>query len=296
MQGKIADFGIPEIFQLVASQGKSGALTIRGDERETVFLFSDGAIVDVQPDRQRAPFTLLGNMLVAAGYLSADELRRVLLAQRQEGKKLGEILVERGKLSRERLARYLYLQVKDSLYYSLRIKEGDYRFEVFAVRPPQWMGAPLRADVLLMEGMQFLDEYPRIRERFPAGFFHVVRKRGVKIDPMALPAAERAVWNAIDFSPDPYRVFRKACLTWYEGLKALWELWDRGLVEITPVDMEAPEPERAMREDIRRRYAIGCIRAAVWALAAVVAGFWTYTVLLSPTATRIFADWAGFYR
>lgn len=296
MQGKIADFGIPEILQLVASQGKSGALTIRGDERETVFLFSEGLIVDVKPDRQRAQFALLGNMLVAAGYLTAEELKRVLTVQRQEERKLGEILVEKGKISREKLARYLYLQVKDSLFYALRIREGDYRFEVFAVRVPSWMSAPLRADVLLMEGMQFLDEYPILRGKFPAGLFQVARRKGVKIDPAALPESERAVWSAVDFSPDPYRVFRRACLTWYEGLKALWGLWDRGLVEISAADPEMQEPERAILEDMRKRYSVGWVRAVVWGIAAVVTGFWAYTVLLSRPVTRIFAVWTEYYR
>jgi hypothetical protein len=161
-------------------------------------------------------------MLVAAGYLTAEELRRMLNIHIKEGKKLGELLVEKGKISREKLGKYLYMQVKDSLYYSLRIKEGEYRFEGFAVRPPSWMAAPLRADVLLMEGMQFLDEYPILRGKFPHGQFEVSRKKGVKIDPMVLPEDEREVWNSVEFSPDPYRVFRKACLTWYEGLKAFF--------------------------------------------------------------------------
>jgi len=296
MKGKISDFSIPEIFQLVASQGKSGALTIRGDERETVFLFADGMIVDVQPDRHRARHALLGNMLVAAGYLTTQELPRILAQQDRERKKIGEILVERGKISREKLAKYLYLQVKDSIYYSLRIKEGEYQFEVFAVRPPAWMASSLRADVLLMEGMQFLDEYPQLREKFPPGKFQVARKRGVRIDPSALPEEERAVWNVVEYSPDPYRVFRKACITWYEGLRALWGLWDRGLVEISGLEEESPDAGDVILQSMSRKYAIGCGRAVIWTLTAVVAGSWVYTVLLSPSVTRVLAGWANFLR
>jgi hypothetical protein len=296
MQGKISDFGIPEIFQLVTSQQKSGALTIRGDERETIFLFSDGMIVDVQPDRQKAPSTLIGNMLVDAGYLTAEELRHILAIQEKEKRKIGEILVERGKISREKLAEYLYLQVKDSLYFTLRIKEGDYRFEVFSVRPPAWMATPIHGDRLLMEGMQFLDEYALIREKFPPERFKVVRKWGVKIDPTALPPQEREVWGAVYFTSDPYQVFRKACLSWHEGLKALWGLWDRGLVEISPMDSETPDTGRAVREDMARRFTIGCIRAAIWSIAAIAGGFWVYRILLSPPARQLFASWAEFYR
>ena len=78
----------------------------------------------------------------------------------------------------------------------------------FAVRLPPWMKNPIRADVLMMEGMQFLDESPRFRAKFPAGDFRVFRKRNAKVDPEALPAEERLVWEAIEFSDDPRRIFR----------------------------------------------------------------------------------------
>ncbi|MGA6992587.1 MAG: hypothetical protein WBX50_01690, partial [Candidatus Deferrimicrobiaceae bacterium] len=176
------------------------------------------------------------------------------------------------------------------------IKEGEYRFEVFAVRPPAWMASSLRADVLLMEGMQFLDEYPMLRGKFPPGKFQVARRRGVRIDPLALPEEERAVWNVVDYSPDPYRVFRKACLGWYEGLRALWGLWDRGLVEISGLEEESHDAGDVIRQSMSRKYVIGCGRAVIWTLTAVVAGFWVYTVLLSPSVTRILAGWANFLR
>lgn len=96
MQGKLSDFSLPEIFQLVANQGKSGALMIRGEERETVFIFSEGKIAEVQPDR-RSRSEMLGTMLVDAGVLTDEELARILVEQEKTGKKLGELLVDRGR-------------------------------------------------------------------------------------------------------------------------------------------------------------------------------------------------------
>lgn len=295
MKGKISDFGIPEIFQLVASQGKSGALTIRGDERKTIFLFTDGNIVDVQPDRRLARGGLLGNMLVDAGFLTEEELRRLLALQDQEGKKLGEILVKRGKISQEVLSRYLYLQVKESLYHALMIQEGEYQFELFAVRPPSWMKTPLRSDVLMMEGVQFLDEYPRIREKFPHGRFAVFAKKGVRIDPEALPPEEEAVWKAVDYSSDPSRIFRKACLTWFEGIKALWALADRGLVEVVAESREQEDPYRSVRKELKHRSRLGAFRSVLWSCAAILVGLWAYMVLLSPKVTGAFSGWIGFF-
>jgi len=294
MQGKISDFSIPDIFQLIASQGKSGSLKIRGDDRETMFLFADGLIVDVRPDR-RDPAGMLGAMLVDAGLLTKEQLRRILAGQERGGKKLGEFLVEKRMISGEALARYLALQIKESLFETLKHREGEYQFEGFAVRPPSWMKAPVRADVLMIEGMQFLDEYPIYREKFPPGDFRVARARGEKVDVAALSLEERHVWKAIEFSPEPQRIFRKACMTWFEGVKALWLLADRGFVEISAAAERPEDPERAIKEEFARRRKVGTLRAAIWLVAAAVTAIWAYTILLSPAATNAFAIWVRFF-
>jgi hypothetical protein len=295
MQGRISDFSIPDIFQLVSSQGKSGSLAIRGDGSEIIFLFSDGKIVDVHPD-QRRPHAMLGNMLVDAGHLSPEELKRILASQSKSEKKIGEILVEQGKISRENLNRYLYLQVKESLYFALRIKDGDYKFEGFAVRPQPYTAEPIRSDFLMMEGVQFLDEYDMFRAKLPQGKFQVARKKGEKINPSILPEDERAVWNAIDFSTDPWRVFRKACVTWFEGVKALCQLQERGLVKATAVTQEPEDASRRIREELVVKGRIGRVRAALWGVAAVAALWWVYAMLLSPLAARAFSEWAAFFQ
>jgi len=294
VQGKIADFGIPDIFQLVSSQGKSGSLAISGNDRVTIFLFSDGKIVDVQPDR-REPRSLLGTMLRDAGLLTESELRRILDAQNSGGKKIGEILVEKGKVSPEVLARYLTLQVKECLFDVLTLREGEYRFEGFAVRPGRWSGEPIRPDVLMMEGMQFLDEYPRYREKLPAGTFRVIRRKGEKVDPYVLSEEERLLWKALDFSEDPDRVFRKACLTGFEGARGLVALLERGLVEVGPVEREREDLVYRLREERVRRRRLEWALSALWAGAAVAAAAWLHKALLSPYAAEAFAEWVRFF-
>lgn len=296
MQGKVADFGIPDIFQLIASQGKSGILRIVGDNREIIFHFADGMIVDVFPDRKvRPPEGMLGRMLVDAGYLSDAELRRVLAAQQKGGKRLGEILVEERKISPETLGRYLRLQVKETLYFSLRIAEGEYRFESCAVRPPSWMTEPFRADVLLMEGMQFLDEYPVFREKFPPGKFSVARAPGVKADLSSLSEEERVIWRNLDFSSDPWRVCRKACVTWFEGVRALSMLLERGYIRVAPVEEKPGDAAREIRLEMERRLRLGWVRAACWSAVFAAAAWWLYNAFLSPAAAPAFSSWIAFF-
>jgi hypothetical protein len=295
MQGKISDFGIPDIFQLVSSQGKSGSLAISGNERVTVFLFSDGRIVDVQPDR-REPRSLLGTMLRDAGYLTDTELKRFLASQERGGKKIGELLVERGKISKEILSRFLVLQVKECLFNVLTLREGEYRFEGFAVRPAPWGGEAIRPDVLMMEGMQFLDEYPRIRGIFPPGVFRVARKGGERVDTYAFSEEERVLWRALDFSEDPDRVFRKACITGFEGMKALASLHGRGLIEVSePEPRKGADTGRRLRGEIAFRRRFEAVNMALWAAAAVAAAAWVYRGILSHGPSESFARWVDFF-
>jgi len=295
MQGRIADFSIPDIFQLISSQGKSGSLAVSGNDRVTIFLFSEGRIVDVQPDRRESK-SLLGTMLRDAGLLTDSDLRRILSSQGAGGKKIGEILVEKGKVSKEVLGRYLVLQVKECLFDVLTFREGEFRFEGFAVRPPAWGGEPIRPDVLLMEGMQFLDEYPRYRGIFPSGDFLVTRKRGERVDPYAFSEVERVLWKALDFSDDPERVFRKACLTGFEGIKGLDALLQRGLIEVSTKGLEDKvDSVKRLRNEIAARRRIDTIRMALWGIAVATAAVWIYRGLLSLEAFRAFTMWMDFF-
>jgi hypothetical protein len=295
MQGKLADFSIPDIFQLVSSQGKSGSLAISGGNRVTIFLFSGGRIVDVQPDRRESK-SLLGTMLRDAGYLTDSELKRVLSSQEAGGKRIGELLVEKGKVSKEVIARYLVLQVKECLFDVLTFREGEYRFEGFAVRPVPWGGEPIRPDVLLMEGMQFLDEYARYRGIFPSGTFRVARKKGERVDMYALSEEERTLWKALEFSEDPDRVYRRAGLTGFEGIKALAALLQRGLIEISTAEPEdRVDSGKRLHDELVLRRRFDAFRLALWGAAVAAAAVWIYQGLLSPGSMRTFAAWVDFF-
>jgi hypothetical protein len=297
LQGKIADFSIPDIFQLISSQGKSGSLTISCSDRASIFYFSDGMIVDVQPVLPgREQRSLLGMMLRDAGYITDGALKRVVEARgKGGGRKFGEILVDRGIVPREIVSRYLVLQIKECLFDVLTFQEGDYKFEGFALRPVSWGGEPIRPDVLMMEGMQFLDEYPIYRQKFPPGQYRVIRRKRERIDPYSFPELERLIWKALEFSEEPERVFRKACLTGFEGIKAFSALHERGLIDIVSAEPQEVDSIHRIREELLllRRVAWG--KAALWAAAGAVVILWIRKVFLSPSAVGLFTGWANFF-
>jgi hypothetical protein len=235
-------------------------------------------------------------MLRDAGYITDGELKRVLDARgKGGGKKIGEILVDRGMIPKEIVSRYLVLQIKECLFDVLTYKEGRYKFEGFAVRPASWAGEPIRPDVLMMEGMQFLDEYPMYRQKFPAGDFRVRRRKGERVDPYSFSEPERILWKALEFSDEPARVFRKACLTGFEGIKGLSALHERGLIDIESAAVPEVDAVQRAREEILFRKRLAWARAVLWAAAGAVAVLWVRELFLSREASRLFTSWVEFF-
>jgi hypothetical protein len=147
-----------------------------------------------------------------------------------------------------------------------------------------------------MEGMQFLDEYPRVRGIFPSGEFRVTRKKGERVDPYAFSEEERVLWKALDFSDDPERVYRKACLTGFEGIKALGALLQRGLIDVSATDPgDRVDPARRLRDEIAFRRRFDAIRMALWGAAVAAAAVWVYRGLLSREVFRTFTAWVDFF-
>jgi hypothetical protein len=112
----------------------------------------------------------------------------------------------------------------------------------------------------------------------------------------ALSEEERVLWKALDFSEEPDRVYRKACLTGFEGIKALAALLHRGLIDVSTTEPgDRVDPGKKLRDEIAFRRRFDAIRMALWGVAVAGAAVWVYQGLLSLDAFRIFTVWVDFF-
>jgi len=101
---------------------------------------------------------------------------------------------------------------------------------------------------------------------------------------------------APSFSEDPERVYRKACFTGFEGIKALAALLQRGLIEVSTTEPgDRIDPARRLRDEIAFRRRFDAIRMALWGAAVAAAAVWVYRGLLSQGAFRTFTVWVDFF-
>jgi hypothetical protein len=168
LSGTLKDFALPDIFQLIGMQRKTGLLTLES-ERETVsVVFEQGMVVHADSTVRRLD-DLLGNVLVRQGKIRKEILEEALAKQKVSMQRLGFILTSQGYIERADLTAALSEQVQQIVFRVFRWKSGNYHFDPAADADYDRDNAsPVSTDHILMEGIRRVDEWPIIEKRIPS--------------------------------------------------------------------------------------------------------------------------------
>jgi len=163
--GNLRTMELAELLQWLSGAQKTGTLEVDGGGVKKGIVFRDGRII---ASSSTDPREQLGAMLVSHGYVTEQELAAAVEIQREQKTLLGEILVAAGALTEADLERVLRLKAEEILYDVFTWPEGDFRFRDKELPPPETL-VPMALDVpgVVLEGMQRIDEWQRIRERIP---------------------------------------------------------------------------------------------------------------------------------
>ncbi len=220
LQGTIRDFGLPDIFQLIGLQRKTGILTLGNDrDKETVAVTFENGMVVMADSSLRRLEDRLGNVLVKQGKVSRERLDDALAVQKQTLQRLGHILASGSAITTRDLRDALQVQVAQIVFRVFRWRDGRYQFiAADSVDYDRENFVPMSADFILMEGIRMVDEWPIIEKRIPS-FDMVFRP---VVDPSLIDVADGAGPAGSDAEPraantsgrirlaaDEERVFRK---------------------------------------------------------------------------------------
>jgi len=127
VEGSLDLFSLPEILQMISQQGKTGILTIQGQQDIVAISFLAGRIVAADSLAHTVEEGL-AKLLASEGLLSAAELARAGAEHQASGGRLLDLLVERRYLTRPQLLAALRLQTIRQLEALLRWQAGDFKF------------------------------------------------------------------------------------------------------------------------------------------------------------------------
>src|SRR5262245_18923529 len=219
LDGTIKDFGLPDIFQLIGLQRKTGILTLNNEKDNVTVTFENGMVVSADADSKRLE-DRLGNVLVKQGKLSKERLDEALQTQKQTLQRLGHILATNDYITGKDLKDALQVQVAQIVFKVFRGRDGHYSFDpVENVDYDRDNFVPMSADFILMEGIRMVDEWPIIEKKIPT--FDIVYRTVVDpsmievgaggSDDLGLSGPRRAASSTskIRLTPDEERIFRK---------------------------------------------------------------------------------------
>lgn len=162
--GNLRTMQLEELLQWLSQSKKNGTLEIVQGKTEKKIFFKEGLILSSASNK---PEEYLGHFLVSHGLIDEHQLTRAISMQEQTKMLLGKILVNHRALDEKDLHRMLRLKAEESIYDIFSWSEGDFRF-LDDVLPDGAM-VPMRLDVtaIVMEGVQRVDEWRRIRAVIP---------------------------------------------------------------------------------------------------------------------------------
>jgi len=170
LEGTIRDFGLPDIFQLIGLQRKTGLLTLTNekDAESVTVTFENGMVVMADSSARRLE-DRLGNVLVKQGKVTSARLDEALGVQKQTLQRLGHILASGSAITTKDLRDALSVQISQIVFRVFRWRDGRYHFAPSdAVDYDRENFVPMSTDFILMEGIRMVDEWPIIEKRIPS--------------------------------------------------------------------------------------------------------------------------------
>jgi hypothetical protein len=134
LEGSLDAFGLPDVFALLATTGKTGGLLLRraphpAPALQGVVWFRDGRICGATSDRSRAS---LVRRVVGSGAVDDAELRQAVARAVSGGVGVARALLEAGAVDPELMRQAASDQVIDAVFDLLRWPDGDFGFDQFA--------------------------------------------------------------------------------------------------------------------------------------------------------------------
>jgi hypothetical protein len=228
LEGRIVDFGVADILQLISQQQKTGVLLVDRPGENIEVLFWNGMIISAHPVA-KVEKELLGEKLVKSGLISPDQLHRALDIQEDNLQHLGEILVAMGILGKEMLDRIIRNQIYDTFSELFQWKEGSYAFHAKSVTFNENVFTPLALEHIILDVLRMMDEWPDIMKAI-SSMTTIFKKsdrsfsEGDEVLDEKMSHEQRIVFNLVDGLSNVQGVVDKSLLGKFTTAKALKEI------------------------------------------------------------------------
>ena len=244
LEGNAKDFGLSEIFQLIALQKKSGMLSVTADETTAIY-FKDGQIISTR-DRRSQLRDPLKDYLINYGFLERSEIERIESIQTETKMDLTDILIREKFFSEDELGVIYYDQIQETMQEVLNWPKSYYKFNIGnQLLQGVQSHASIKVEGILMESMRRIDEYPELLRIFSSGKMTVKRLDMPQEKPPKLDRQEEFIYELLEKETRIESLIATAKMARFCTYEALKSLLEKGLLEIAekPIEEKTVEVE-----------------------------------------------------
>ena len=255
LHGKLQDFGIAEVFQLIGQQRKTGVLDVRRGKETLRLAFDQGCVVWARPVGATDD-AAIGERMVRCGLLTRERLVQLQSAAQKSARPIGQLAADHGEVRSEDVLAIEELVTNDTVFQVLRWSNGSFDFSAQPVRhdlPPERL---LHAEQILMDGLRMVDEWGTFAPLVPDGDTVFERaapianyKRSVSGESKRrLPSVEK-VFSLVDGRLPAQRIIDLSRLGLFDATRALAELHHHDVIR--PLSKRASRARRRASEGRR---------------------------------------------
>lgn len=225
LEGKLKDFGIADILQLLAQQQKTGILLVeRGNDSAEIY-FLNGLVIETRSSQHT---DRLGEMLIRGGYVTRQQVDAALDRQGDTFDYLGKLLVRDGLIQHEVLQQALQTQMLETFYDILQWRDGQYRFITDRFKKEGVLDTIPGIQSILLDVLRMIDEWPGIAKVIPS--FQMVFALADGHAPDDIEIDELPVYQLIDGRRSVQEIVDGSLLGRYAACKILAELLQDGII------------------------------------------------------------------
>ena len=255
LRGSLHEFELPDIFQLIANDGKTGQLVIYNKENEAFVIFFRGAVIAAGNNTMNLQTILFGYLMDVRGY-SQQELNELLYLCQGEMKLFTQELVNKRYLIQEELAAIARMGIEDLACGLFLWENGHYRFDSLeSVDDYRVGGVSLSSDAVTMEAMRRLDEWKRMSAVIaPDTVFVPVKSNAptprAGTDGFSVTDSPAYIFSLVDGVTSVDELCRGAFFTEYRIYETLMDLWQNN--RIMPFKMPHTASKTATQQKTKK--------------------------------------------
>jgi hypothetical protein len=178
MKGRIHDFGLADVLQLILTSGKSGTLHLDNGEDEVEVGVENGWIVSADTPF-RPSGSQLASRLVRAGKMTHGQMGNALKQRAETGEDMPTVLMKLRYAESDTLSLYLNMQMTETLLELFTWKSGTYEFTPGRIEKQHALIEPAGIEQILMYGFRIADEWPLVCARIPHFAYRVLERRAL---------------------------------------------------------------------------------------------------------------------